>query len=230
MIKAGGLALLELGFKVFLSYLAGSLNGALFIGKLFGGVDIRKSGSGNAGGTNALRTQGKLFAFLVMVVDIGKGVLPVVILPAYSFDLIGIDGVVSREWLTYACGGAAIFGHCYPVWFDFHGGKGAATTLGVLAAVAPVMLLPAVIAWFATLYLFGYVGLATVVAVFSIPVFLTVNFLTVNDWFGQLNLLVFTGCVACFVAYTHRSNLRKLLAGESLPDIRFSLFGRSRRA
>jgi glycerol-3-phosphate acyltransferase PlsY len=223
--KAGGLALLELGFKVFLSYLAGSLNGALFIGKLFGGVDIRESGSGNAGGTNALRTQGKLFAFLVMVIDIGKGVLPVVILPSFSFDLIGIDGAVSREWLTYACGAAAIFGHCYPVWFDFHGGKGAATTMGVLAAVAPVILLPAAITWLGTLYLFGYVGLASVVAAFSIPAFLAVN-----DWSGQLDLLVFTSSIACFVAYTHRSNLRKLLAGESVPDIRFSLLGRSRRA
>ena len=66
--------MLELGLKVFIAYLAGSLNGALFVGWLYGGIDIRKVGSGNAGGTNALRTQGMLFAALVMLVDISKGV------------------------------------------------------------------------------------------------------------------------------------------------------------
>jgi glycerol-3-phosphate acyltransferase PlsY len=222
---AGGLALLELGFKVFLSYLAGSLNGALLIGWLFGGIDIRKSGSGNAGGTNALRTQGKLFAFFVMVVDIGKGVLPVIILPALNFVFIGEDSTVSREWLTYACGGAAIFGHCYPVWFEFNGGKGAATALGVIAAISPALLFPILIAWFGTLFVFGYVGLATIMATMAVPVFLLVT-----DGLGQLDLAIFGSIVACFVTYTHRSNLRKLAAGEGSPDIRFSLFGRSHRA
>ncbi|MBT8421795.1 MAG: glycerol-3-phosphate acyltransferase, partial [Gammaproteobacteria bacterium] len=68
--------MLELGLKVFISYLAGSVNGALLIGQLAGGIDVRKVGSGNAGGTNALRTQGKRFAIGVMIVDITKGVLP----------------------------------------------------------------------------------------------------------------------------------------------------------
>jgi len=217
--------LLELGFKVFLSYLAGSLNGALLIGWLFGGIDIRKSGSGNAGGTNALRTQGKLFAFFVMVVDIGKGVLPVIILPALNFVLIGEDPTVSREGLTYACGGAAIFGHCYPVWFEFNGGKGAATALGVIAAISPVLLFPISIAWFGALLVFGYVGLATIMATIAVPVFLLLT-----DGLGQLDLAIFGSIVACFVTYTHRSNLRKLAAGEGSPDIRFSLFGRSHRA
>jgi glycerol-3-phosphate acyltransferase PlsY len=213
--------LLELGFKVFLSYLAGSLNGALLIGWLFGGIDIRKSGSGNAGGTNALRTQGKLFAFLVMAVDIGKGVLPVMILPALNFVVIGEDSAVSREWLTYACGGAAIFGHCYPVWFEFNGGKGAATALGVVAAISPVLLLPISIAWFGTLFVFGYVGLATIMATLAVPVFLLVT-----EGAGQLDLAIFGSIVTCFVTYTHRSNLYKLAAGKSSPDIGFSLFGR----
>ena len=215
--------MLELGYKVFLSYLAGSLNGALLIGWLFGGIDIRKSGSGNAGGTNALRTQGKLFAFLVMVVDIGKGVLPVMILPTLNFLSIGEDTAVSREWLTYACGAAIIFGHCYPVWFEFNGGKGAATTLGVLAAISPALLLPAITVWLGILFLFGYVGLATIMAAISVPVFL---FVTTGS--GQLDLMIFTSIIACFVMYTHRLNLRKLAAGEGSTDISFSLFKRSR--
>jgi len=212
---------LELGLKVFISYLAGSFNGALIVGRLFGGIDIRKSGSGNAGGTNALRTQGKLFAFLVMGIDIGKGVLPVLYLPLLAWP-VSLDSSISREWLTYACGGAAIFGHCYPVWYEFAGGKGAATTLGVLAAVSPILLLPASVTWFLVLLVFGYVGLATVLAAISIPVYVAVTGLP-----AQLDLFVFTGLVALFVVYTHRSNLRKLVSEKPLPDISFCLLRRS---
>ena len=214
--------MLELGLKVFIAYIAGSLNGALFVGALYGGIDIRKVGSGNAGGTNALRTQGKLFAVLVLLVDIGKGVLPVLLLPGLDLSGIGLDPDISREWLAYACGGAAIFGHCYPVWFQFMGGKGAATTLGVLAAVAPITLLPAALIWFGILFVFGYVGLATVLSAVAIPVFV---FLT--DWPDQPGLFLFTSLIALFVAYTHRSNIQKLAQGQAKPDISFSLMHRS---
>jgi glycerol-3-phosphate acyltransferase PlsY len=215
--------LLELGLKVFLSYIAGSINGALFVGQLFGGVDIRKSGSGNAGGTNALRTQGKTFAALVMLIDIAKGVVPVLLLPGLGLWGLEPDPDVSREWLLYACGGAAIFGHCYPVWFEFRGGKGAATTLGVVGAIGPILLLPATLVWIASLILFGYVGLATVLSAFALPLYvLLVSGVT------QPNLLLFMSCIAVFVAYTHRSNLRKLMAGAGKPDFGRRLLGRSR--
>ena len=99
--------MLELGFKVFISYLCGSLNGALLVGQLYGGIDIRKVGSGNAGGTNALRTQGKLFGFLVLAIDLVKGILPVLVLPGLAWP-VPIDPQISREWITFACGGAAV--------------------------------------------------------------------------------------------------------------------------
>jgi len=213
---------LELGFKVFIAYIAGSLNGALLVGALYGGIDIRKVGSGNAGGTNALRTQGKLFAALVLLVDIGKGVLPVLLLPNLDLPGIGLDPEISREWLAYACGGATIFGHCYPVWFQFVGGKGAATTVGVIATVAPIIILPAALIWFGTLFIFGYVGLATVLSAAAIP---AVVFFT--DWPDQPGLLLLTSLIALFVAYTHRSNMRKLVQGQAKPDISFSLMHRS---
>ncbi len=213
--------MLELGLKVFLSYLVGSINGALLVGKFFGGVDIRKVGSGNAGGTNALRTQGKLFAFLVMIIDISKGILPVLMLPGAALFGVGQDPELARVWLTYACGGAAIFGHCFPVWFDFAGGKGAATTIGVLGSVAPVTLIPASMVWFASLLVFGYVGLATVVAALAVPASLAVI-----DFTEYRDLIVFSGLIALFIIYTHRSNLLKLISGKATRDIRFSLLGR----
>lgn len=214
--------MLELGLKVFISYLVGSVNGALLVGRLYGGVDIRQVGSGNAGGTNALRTQGKTFALLVMIIDIGKGVLPVLLLPGLALGGIEPDPAVTREWLTYACAAAVIFGHCYPVWFEFAGGKGAATVLGVLAVIAPLALVPAMLTWCATLLLVGYVGLATVLAAAAVPVWVV---LMAGEAAG--NLLIFTALVALFIAFTHRSNLRALLTGGKSPDIRFSLLNRS---
>ncbi|MEC9375366.1 MAG: glycerol-3-phosphate acyltransferase, partial [Pseudomonadota bacterium] len=146
--------MLELGLKIFLSYLIGSFNGSLLVGKYLGGVDIRKIGSGNAGGTNALRTKGKVFAFLVISIDVGKGIIPVVLFP--TMTMFGTDSLeVSREWLTYVCGAAVIFGHCFPVWFDFSGGKGAATTIGVLLGTSPFILSVGMIIWLLILVLIG---------------------------------------------------------------------------
>lgn len=204
--------MLELGLKIFIAYIVGSLNGALIVGKLRGGVDIRRLGSGNAGGTNALRTQGKTFALLVMSIDILKGALPVVLLPGLDLPGVGLDPEISRIWLALACGGAAIAGHCYPVWFDFAGGKGAATTLGVMAALDPMTLLPATVTWLLVLVVTGYVGIATIAAAISIPVFLV--FTVFPD---KVELLTFTTVVALFIVFTHRSNIRNVLAGtESL--------------
>ncbi len=89
--------MLELGLKFTLAYLLGSVLGSLVVGQLRGGVDIRRLGSGNAGGANALRTQGKVFALLVMIIDVGKGVLPVMIFPTLTLPGVGIDPLVSRE-------------------------------------------------------------------------------------------------------------------------------------
>lgn len=215
--------MLELGLKVFVSYVAGSLSGALLIGRLYGGVDIRKMGSGNAGGTNALRTQGKLFAFLVMVIDIAKGVLPVLLLPAWIIPGVGEDPQVARAWLTYACAGAAVFGHCYPVWHGFAGGKGAATALGVLAVLAPAATLVALVVWFLTLFIAGYVGLATILAAASMPVAVLLLGLAANE-----GLLFFTMLLAGFITFTHRSNIYRLLSGQARPDVASSLLHRAR--
>jgi len=199
--------MLELGTKVLLSYLLGSLNGALIIG-LLRGVDIRKVGSGNAGGTNALRTQGPLFALFVMIIDVGKGWLPAAVLPALALPGVTPDPEVSRIWLMLACGGASIAGHCFPVWFNFQGGKGAATTVGVLIAIAPALLLPGAIVFVAVLVLTGYVGLATICAAITMPVWLAIT-----DLVASLPTVVFLVLLALFIIYTHRSNIQRLRDG-----------------
>ena len=214
--------MLELGLKVFISYLIGSLNGSLIIGRM-SGVDIRAVGSGNAGGTNALRTQGKMFAFWVVLIDVCKGSLPIWLLPTLSLPWFAPDPEISRGWLTYAIGGAAIVGHCYPVWFRFAGGKGAATAIGALLVIAPLLLLPAGMTWFLVLGISGYVGLATISAAVVIPV--CIAFMTLPN---GLDLLVFTAFLAAFIVFTHRSNIQRISSGDEDRDMQSSWLGRRR--
>jgi glycerol-3-phosphate acyltransferase PlsY len=199
--------MLELGFKVLVSYLLGSLNGALILGR-FAGVDIRKLGSGNAGGTNALRTMGKGFAARVMVIDVLKGVVPALIFPSLAIPGIGLDPAVGREWLAVACAAAAIIGHCYPVFFGFAGGKGAATAVGAIGALEPLLLVPGALVWFGVLGTTGYVGLATMLAAAALPATLLMRGVPAGD-----PLLWFALALAAFILFTHRGNLQRLLAG-----------------
>ena len=164
--------MLELGVKTLLSYLLGSLLGSLLVGRLRG-VDIREQGSGNAGGTNALRTQGWKFALGVVVIDVGKALLAVGVLPGLALPLVGIDAAVDRQWLAVACATAVVVGHVYPVWYEFRGGKGAATLIGAVAVLAPAALLPVIVVWLACVMLTGFVGLGTMLGTATLPVYFT---------------------------------------------------------
>lgn len=214
--------MLELGVKLLLSYLLGSLNGSLIIGK-FTGVDIRSVGSGNAGGTNALRTQGVWFAVGVMVIDIAKGFVPAWLFPSLGLPGVPLDPTISRTWLMLACGGASVVGHCYPVWFDFAGGKGAATAIGMLIAVAPGLLLPALIAFAGVLVLTGFVGLATMTSVTVLPIVL---------WFtggaDSFSTVIALSLLALFIIYMHRSNISRMARGEESRMHKVMLFSRRR--
>jgi acyl phosphate:glycerol-3-phosphate acyltransferase len=214
--------MLELGVKLLLAYLLGTLLGSLILGRLRG-VDIRSLGSGNAGATNALRTQGKLFGFLVLVIDIVKGMVAVWWIPGVVLPGVGVDPQVPREWLTVACGFAVIVGHVYPVWFEFRGGKGAATVVGVIAALELRLLAPLLASWFVVLLLSGYVGLATMLS--TIVLAAAVYVLEPNN----VPLCCFCAAVAAFVIYTHRGNIARMRAGKENRVRRLWLF-RSRTA
>ncbi len=198
--------MLELGVKTLLAYLLGSMIGSLVMGR-FRGVDIRELGSGNAGGTNALRTQGWQFALGVVAIDVGKALLAVGLLPGLVLPRVGLDPAVDREWLAVACAAAVVVGHVYPVWHEFRGGKGAATLLGAVAVLAPGALLPVVFAWLACVMLTGYVGLGTMVGAATLPVYFGLT----GD--RPAALVAFGLAMTAFVVYTHRSNLARMLAG-----------------
>jgi glycerol-3-phosphate acyltransferase PlsY len=209
--------MLELGVKIVIAYLLGTLLGSLILGRLRG-VDIRSLGSGNAGATNALRTQGKLFGLLVLVVDIGKGVFAVWWLPGAVLPAVGIDPDLPRAWLTAACGFAVIVGHVYPVWFSFRGGKGVATVVGVIGAVDPRLLAPLLVSWLIVLVLTGYVGLASML---SGAVLVAVVYLCEPN---NVPLLSFCAAVTAFVIYTHRGNIARMRAGQENRVRRLWLF------
>jgi glycerol-3-phosphate acyltransferase PlsY len=209
--------MLELGVKILLAYLLGTLLGSLILGRLRG-VDIRSMGSGNAGATNALRTQGKLFGFLVLIVDIAKGVFTVWWLPTAVLPAIGIDPDLPREWLTVACGFAVIVGHVYPVWFGFRGGKGAATMVGVVAGMELRLLVPLLLSWFLVLVLWGYVSLATMLSAAALV--LAVCILEPDN----VPLLSFCAAMTLFVVYTHRSNIARMRTGQESHVRRLWLF------
>jgi glycerol-3-phosphate acyltransferase PlsY len=214
--------MLELGVKMLVAYLLGTLLGSLILGRLRG-IDIRSMGSGNAGATNALRTQGKLFGILVLIIDIAKGAAAVRWLPTAVLPAVGIDPELPREWLTLACGLAVIVGHVYPVWFSFRGGKGAATVVGVVAALELRLLIPMLLCWFAVLLFTGYVSLATMLA--GVALVAAVHWLEPDN----VPLLIFSWAVTAFVIYTHRSNIARMRAGTENRVRRLWLF-RSRTA
>jgi acyl phosphate:glycerol-3-phosphate acyltransferase len=198
--------MLELGVKILVAYLLGTLLGSLILGRLRG-VDIRAMGSGNAGATNALRTQGKLFAFLVLAIDIAKGVVAVWWLPTAILPAVGIDPDLPREWLTVACGFAVILGHVYPVWFRFRGGKGFATVIGVVGAIELRLLVPLLGTWIVVLLVTGYVGLATMLS--AVALMVAVYVLEPHN----LPLICMCATVTVFIIYTHRSNIARMAAG-----------------
>jgi len=203
--------------KVILAYLLGSVSGSMLVGRLKK-VDIRAQGSGNAGGTNAFRTQGLVFALGVVIIDVGKGFVAAWLIPGLSLGESAV--VLEPAWLAMACGFAAVVGHCYPVWHGFRGGKGAATAVGALIVIEPWLLLPLVITWLVTLIMTGYVGLSTVLSGFS---------LVPASWAMNDNtLMIFSAVLALFLLFTHRENMRRLRHGEEYRFERIYLFSRKR--
>ncbi|MCH8336295.1 MAG: glycerol-3-phosphate 1-O-acyltransferase PlsY [Proteobacteria bacterium] len=215
--------MLELSVKFLLSYFIGSVMGSMLVGRLRGGVDIRTMGSGNAGGTNALRTQGWNFALGVLIIDIGKGVLGAGVVPALDLPFVATDPALSRDWLTMCCAAAAVIGHVWPMWHGFRGGKGAATLAGTLAVLSPDLMLPVLLVWAIALTSFGYVGLATMAAGAAAPIYLAATRLPEDQ-----PLFIYCVAMALYLIFSHRSNLKRMRDGTESRQARLMLFRRQR--
>ncbi|MEX1030557.1 MAG: glycerol-3-phosphate 1-O-acyltransferase PlsY [Paenibacillaceae bacterium] len=179
------------------SYLMGSLMFSVIMGKLVAGIDIRNHGSGNAGATNTLRIMGKGPAIIVFLLDIGKGVLAVWLAKWIVPDHYGV---------AVLCGIAVILGHNWPIWFNFRGGKGIATTIGMLLTLAFLPTLFAGIIAIITIVITRYVSLGSLLLTACLPVFIYgMDYPTELLW-GSLAILVFAWV-------KHRKNIVKLVKG-----------------
>lgn len=184
---------------VIISYLLGSVSFSIVIARLVKGIDIRQHGSGNAGATNTLRVLGKGPGIAVFALDIAKGIAAVLIGYALGGDHEG--------WTPVLCGFAAIVGHNWPVWFRFKGGKGIATTVGVVATLAFV---PALIAGVIAIIIIAvtrYVSVGSLVFAAMLPCGIAIM--------SGAGPLLWTSLLICVFAFVrHRSNLVKLVQGK----------------
>lgn len=188
--------------KILLGYLLGSISGSLVLGRLRG-IDIRTQGSGNAGGTNAFRTQGAWFALGVALIDVGKSAL------AAGIGGMGDSEPEHRLRVALLASAAAVAGHVWPLYFGFRGGKGVAAVLGALLVLWPaglgLMLATAILALTTT----GYVGLGSILG----GVALIPSAVWLAPAAHRSTWIVTAVAIAAFVAFTHRSNIRRMRAG-----------------
>lgn len=184
-----------------IAYLAGSIPTAWIVGKAKG-VDLGSMGSGNYGATNVYRNLGAVPAAIVVLVDVSKGLLPVLLLPR----LLPVEG-----WSTIAyqvaIAAAAVLGHVYSVFLGFRGGKGIGTAAGAYVALAPWATLVAVLTWGAVVAASRIISLASLTAA-------VVLLLAVVVLGGETVLIGMTGLLVTFVFWTHRENLGRLTRGE----------------
>ncbi len=177
-----------------LGYLLGSIPFGLILTRAAGGGDLRAVGSGNIGATNVLRTGRKGLAALTLILDAAKGAFAVFLASRISPEFAALGGL------------AAFFGHCYPVWLKFRGGKGVATLLGITLALSwPIGVIFAA-TWLLTVALFRFSSLGGMAAALSAPVAAAA--------FGENGLAVLFLALALIVLWKHRANIERLLSGD----------------
>lgn len=187
------------------AYFVGSFPTSYLAARFGAGIDLREHGSKNLGATNLYRVLGWKYAIPVGLVDAAKGALPV---------LVFAPRAGAQPWMPIVVGSAAVVGHVFPLFLGFRGGKGVATAAGVLLALAPEALGVSAIVWAVLVKLTGYVSLGSIVgaAVFPVVVWLTRP--------GDVYTIATGSVLAAIILFTHRANIRRLLAGSE------SRFGR----
>jgi len=208
----------ELLLKAALAYLLGSIVGSLVIGRLRG-VDIRTLGSGNAGATNALRTQGKAVGLTVLVIDLAKGWLATAWLAHATLPVILPAAPALEAWSVPVCALAVMLGHVYPAWFGFRGGKGVATLVGVLLGISATLVEAFLLTFLVAVMLFGYVGLGSMLATLAVALFIATGYFS-----PRAPLLTFAVLALVLILYTHRGNIERMRSGTESRARRLWLF------
>ena len=193
--------------SILFAYLIGSIPTAVWVGRAFYNIDIREHGSGNAGATNTFRVLGKKAGIPVLLFDVFKGWL------AVQIALLTVDWLLlsNNHYVNFqlSLGIAALFGHIFPIYVGFKGGKGVATLLGLIIAIAPIAALYAIIIFVITLLVTRYVSLSSMIGGFSFPVLIIVVLHTTT-----ISLVIFSMVIAILLLFTHQKNIERLLSRE----------------
>lgn len=188
-----------------IAYFLGAIPTGYWCGRLLKGIDIREHGSKNMGATNVLRVLGKGPGIAVLLIDILKGIIPTTVVP----NLLGL----SDPLILVLIGIAAVAGHNWTIFLNFKGGKGVATSLGVLIGIAiqipgirPVLLLTVAI-WIAVFCLFAYVSLASILAAVALPILMVL-------FNAPLAIMIMSILLCIFIVVRHRTNISRLIKGQ----------------
>ena len=192
---------------IIFSYLLGSFPTSIVFGKIFKGIDIRDYGSGNAGGTNAFRVMGWKIGISVMLIDVAKGLIATVLVSQIKIDSVSLAPV----YLQIIAGFSAVIGHIWTIFAGFRGGKGVGTAAGMLIGLYPIAFIFVFIIFLSVLFSTRYVSVSSMTAAISLPIVLLIL-----DALGRPYkppLLVLSIIIAILIIFTHRSNIKRLIAG-----------------
>lgn len=187
------------------AYLLGSMPFAVWVGQIFYGVDVREHGSGNAGATNTLRVLGKIPGFSVLFLDVLKGSVAVLLARFSVYDPVSVQFVN----LELVLGISALFGHIFPVYAGFRGGKGIATLLGVVIAINPLAAIYSCLVFVLVLFVTRYVSLSSMIASAAFPIYII--FVEKSQY---LSLITFSLFITVLVIITHQKNIERLIRRE----------------
>ncbi len=173
-----------------ISYMMGSIPFGFILTKIFLNKDIREIGSGNIGATNALRTGNKIIGYSTLILDILKAVIPVLYVKFFFPNFLYIAAL------------CAFLGHVFPIWLKFKGGKGVATYVGILFTIDIYFGFIFTVSWFVTFFISKYSSLSSLIAAFSIPIYLLI--------LTQFDQVIFFTIMFVLIFFTHRENIKRL--------------------
>lgn len=198
--------MIECGVMAIIAYLIGSINFSVILSKKMAGFDVREKGSGNAGTTNMLRSVGKKAAVITLICDILKGVVAILIAIAFGKIFSDVNGAL----LVQVAGVAVILGHTFPIFFKFKGGKGVATSLGVLIMSNWQIGLICLVFALILIILTQMVSVGSIAAAILYPVltlFIPENYIVPG------NYIIYSIVLAIIIIFNHRENVKRLLNG-----------------
>ena len=204
---------------IIFAYFLGAVPFGFLIGKAHG-KDLRLIGSGNIGATNATRVLGKKWGIICLILDVCKGLLPMLLVPLLGLIKPDSESIQLVLWLLVGC--AAVLGHVFPIYLKFKGGKGVATSLGIVLGLWPYYTLCGLgvfAIWLVTLLIWRYVSLSSILAAVSFPLLLLMSILILDKpWdFAQLwPLMLAAALMAMLVVARHAENIKRLMDGSEL--------------